>query len=222
MEATMAQQFVDDVLRQMWPKWEPTDWEVGFWLRVLARYDYAGSLKGLEGWFSETTKPGTKPVVGVFNRVAVADKDLAPPPEPVLLFGLAQLGKLDEEQKFYISSPPIPVKPEIERLAEKARDRAEEIYGGDWVIVRHWDQDDTPLEDDGLQGEEALKRAEDIILAGPDTPGKKFLLEHGRSKDIQEMVEKAEREVDKAVADPREKNRRESNPALFSEMENYF
>jgi hypothetical protein len=98
------------------------------------------------------------------------------PKEPRKEFGLQRL-EGGKTTWFFINSGRKRDPRQIEEDSEKARLRAEELYGGEWVII----QPPQPQPDDGLRGEPALREAERRILAGPDSPGRRFLQRLGRS-----------------------------------------
>lgn len=59
-------------------------------------------------------------------------------------------------------------------VAERARKRFEEIYGGEWITIRPGGamEDKWPH----LRGEAALRNAEALIIAGPDSAARRFLV----------------------------------------------
>jgi hypothetical protein len=55
------------------------------------------------------------------------------------------------------------------------RKRFEQIYGGQWITIV---ESPRPVADDGLRGAAAREKAYANILAGPDTPGRRWLQRH--------------------------------------------
>lgn len=71
----------------------------------------------------------------------------------------------------------------IQSVTERALERVEAIYGGSWIIQYHVGEDGKyhdpcpPAAIGSMRTrEQSRQEAEAIILAGPDTPGKRFLL----------------------------------------------
>ena len=48
MNAIDAQSFIDNVLKEMWPEWKPTDWVMKKWKETLEICDFAASKRSLE------------------------------------------------------------------------------------------------------------------------------------------------------------------------------
>jgi len=165
-------------LREMFPDWKPTDWQLKTWQETLEHCEFEGSRRGMKNWHAEATRVGKDPILGIFNKVKVVDKRTINAHDPILLFAIARLDKLERETKVFHPRPPIPADHVIEQMADWTRQRAENMYGGDWVVIRHWENKAIPP-DDGLRGDEARKKAEQIVLSGPDSPGKRFLLAGG-------------------------------------------
>jgi len=167
-----AQDFVDNIIKGLWPKWEPSDAQYRIWVKMLCKYDFLKSQEKLERWFGATEKPSREPVMGIIKKFLVPEGGREKK-DPTLLFALrpADGGR---ETKFFISGD-MPDVESIEREAERCRRQAENSYGRDYVIIRYWETPEASV-DDGLRGPEALEMAKAEILAGPDTPGKRFLM----------------------------------------------
>jgi|SRR3990167_3009738 len=175
MTKTEAQQFIDLVLKQFWDTWNPNDAQVGVWVSVLTRYDYEGSENALRRWYATTEKLGRVPTLGSLRKLFVVSpkdkQDKIASRDSHKEFGLARKDAMHKITWFFINTGRIREDKKIAEDAEKARKRAEQLYGGEWVII----QPPKPVSDDGKRGRVALGQAVSNILSGPDTPGQRFL-----------------------------------------------
>lgn len=173
MNALEANDFIDNVLKEMWPKWEPTDWQLKAWKIMLLRCDFEGSKRAIEYWYGDTDRPGREPILGTFKKIKVADINCAVEHrQPLLLFRIAPLDSKAAGQAFYSMEALAPY--EIEDRAEKMRKKFDKMYKGDFVVIRSWEKQDA-RQDDGLRGQDAKDKVEADILAGPDCSEKRFL-----------------------------------------------
>jgi len=172
MTESQADEFISKVIRSLWPNWSIPDGQYDLWVRLLCRYDYERSKQKLESWYQGTERPGREPVMGIIKKFLVPEGGREKR-DPTLLFALRPADG-GWETKFFISGD-MPDVESIEREAERCRRQAENSYGRDYVIIRYWETPE-PSVDDGLRGPEALEMAKAEILAGPDTPGKRFLM----------------------------------------------
>ncbi len=173
MNVIEAQDFFDNIVKEMWPHWEPTDWQRTKWMSTFAICDFYQSKRKLEQWYSDSERPGREPTLGIFNKIKVLDPNCdIHRPEPILWFELAPQHDLTARDGFYSMTDP--GKETIERMADWFRERANEIHGFDWVVIRTWEQKKPPMDDAILDAEGRIKIA-DEILAGPDCPGRRFL-----------------------------------------------
>lgn len=136
-----AQEFIDNFLKELFPKWNPTDLVMKLWYGKLLKCDSDGSKKGFLSWYDETTRPGREPVIGIFNMVKVGRKIKPGEFDPVLTFALAKLENLNRQSKFFSPHLPLPASHELENISERCRKRANVLYGGEHVVVRHWEKD---------------------------------------------------------------------------------
>lgn len=179
MNAIDTQDFIDNVLKEMWPGWKPTDWQLKAWKAVLLQCDFRKSKENLEWWYGHSEKPGQTPILGVFNKIKVIDPYYhAAHKEAKKLFTIAPLDKNSKGQSFYSIEDSLSPD-DIRRQAYAMCDKFGECYGGSWVVIRDWEKrDDDWLapEDDGLRGEEAKNKVEADILVGRDCPARRFVL----------------------------------------------
>ena len=180
MTYTETDQFLEKVLKQLWSDWTPTDAESGVWGKNLARYEYATAKLAAEQCFADQTKNWKRPVLNTFlTKIKVslqnhppAKKDTTPMTNVYVrcLENEEYPNRVGTEHGIYVlknqDDPDY-----VMRAAEITRQRCEGIYRGHWITVKK-----KPLEMGELRGAAAKKAAEELILAGPDTPGRRFLL----------------------------------------------
>ena len=141
MNAIDAQGFIDNVLKEMWPDWRPTDWQLKAWKNTLLRCHYAESKRAIEDWYVRADRPGRGPVLGIFNKIKVFDSGFRiASREPELLYQLTKLTEsaaLGRRHNFFGTVRPSDS--DIEAQAERDRVRSERLYGGQWVVIRCWE-----------------------------------------------------------------------------------
>jgi hypothetical protein len=127
MNTNEALQFVSKV-KEFYKGWDVTDTERTAWVKRLHFYDYEKALKALEDFvFNSATNPKEPPVGKIFKESA----------GPYLMFEIKQEGK-KTGQKYYQST--LPKEPHnIESYAEQTRVKHERLYGGNQIIIRHWE-----------------------------------------------------------------------------------
>ena len=140
-----AQGFIDNFLKEMFPKWEPTDWQLKQWYNTLKRCEYAGSKRRMESWYAETTRPGRGPILGIFNAVSVSEPRDESKDDPVPIFALARPDNFEQQMRFFWSRPPLPSPGICEAMSERYRERASALYCIDFVVVRFWDAEESDL-----------------------------------------------------------------------------
>jgi hypothetical protein len=70
----------------------------------------------------------------------------------------------------------------VRACAESMRQRFERLHGGHWITIR---TEPRATVDDGLRGPPTCRKARACILAGPDTPGKRWLQQRlARNPDV--------------------------------------
>lgn len=180
--------FIDDELKGLWPQWEPTEAELRVWMGMLARPTYAVARTAAQQCFCERTGNYRRPMPAPFvaklkllaphagNRTQPATdietntfvECLDPPAAKPHLAGV--------RRPVYVLPTSRQSDPDyIRACAESMRRRFERLYGGHWITIRT--EPAVPV-DDGFRGPAALDKARACILAGPDTPGKRWLQSH--------------------------------------------
>ena len=177
--------FINKEIKQIWPQWLWTDATTRIWYGVLTDFTYEEARLGIEKIFREDLIKWQRQLVPVFikttRRLRVGIKS-----EPALAYRLRCIEHDnkdgDEINFFWAGKGEVPPDETFEAESEIRRNEVQETYGGKWIVVRDWINIGKVEErlDDGLRGKAAKKEAERIILAGPDTPGRRFLLRQGR------------------------------------------
>ena len=167
-----AKEFFKKVIQGIWSNWKPTDLDTSLWLAILRQCKYEESESSLRRWYAKTERLSRKPTPGQIRNVLVFEnREEKGKREPRKEFGLQRKegGKITW---FFINTGRQREPHKIEEDAEKARVRAQDLYGGEWVII----QPPEPIPDDGKRGPMALAQAIHNTLSGPNTPGKRFLI----------------------------------------------
>lgn len=177
-------QFVRDI-QELWTGWQPTPGHLAALRRACHSWDYEiAKSKIMDVFIAEHIHPKTP----VFRRIQTAVVDAMAKqgkirqgkPVPVMAYRFVCIGddvapqRVDSTVSFWVGKES--AKPEledIERLLPGVAAGLAEVYGGQWV---RWQSGQGDWPDDGLRGLPARKRAEQNILAGPDCPGRRFLL----------------------------------------------
>jgi hypothetical protein len=165
MTTQEAENFVNTELKGLWPDWTPTDAEIRLWLRELEKADYFPTRANIQNWFIQQTYPGKRPIIGkvrhLFCRI-LTKQQREEQTEPVLLYTIVKESNIKQKQirdfktgeytsVEYTSMPgqnfclgnrsKLPADPEIiEQEAEQNRQRFNEIYGGNHIVIRHWEK----------------------------------------------------------------------------------
>jgi hypothetical protein len=144
MTTAEANQFVSDVLRALWSRWDPGDEEIRGWTDRLTKFDYGRAQKAVNDLFFTTVSRVAPPPDKVF---AVLYKHAFIKPrkgsnDPVHLYTIIKESKLGNVkfgmggERFYVgTSAEVPDKEEIVRRAERDREVANRMYGEPHVII---------------------------------------------------------------------------------------
>jgi len=196
--------FIDEELKGLWPQWRPTEAEIRIWMGALAGPDYATARTALDRCFCEHAGNYSKPKPAPFlaklrslgptstnaRRRAPADVQtcvfiecLEAPPWNVHL----------AHQRAGVYVCPIERQDDLDYVrvcAEPMRKRVEQLYGGHWITAvekpRPAKQSNEPFD-----REQNRHDAYAQILAGPDTPGRRWLEQHLAQGDRRDDTEPA-------------------------------
>lgn len=179
--------FIENVLKGLWPDWAPSEAETEVWLGAIGRFDYDVAKTATQQYFSDAggnykrPKPHgivTKANVIIQNRnvgrrttkdpilTNVFIECLEPPERNPKLKG--------KRKAVYAATDALQCDPDhLLRCAETMRTKFEQLYGGQWITVQT-----KPPEDSGLRGEQARQKAFADILSGPDTRTKRWLQQY--------------------------------------------
>jgi hypothetical protein len=197
-----TKELIEEVLQGLWPNWKPKEVEYQVWAKKLQRYDFEQSKNIITEWFGRTERPGARPIPGIIIsllRKTTGGKEDGCVPDTLIFVKCIEH---PERQNYEDWEIPIYVNvnqddPDyIMRAAESTRLTCIENYGGKWITVQK-----APFENDGLVGNAAKEQAEKNILAGPDTPGRRWLLER------KEILKKVPPEIDLKAEVQRQKEK---------------
>ncbi|MHC4076604.1 MAG: hypothetical protein ACYSRZ_09385 [Planctomycetota bacterium] len=187
--------FIDNVLCGLWYQWKPRDIEYQGWAAKLRAFEYLPSKNAIREFYLNSDKPGTRPtpktVIGLLSRTLTTKKNSGMPDTLVFVKCIEN----PERQRCEGWEIPIYViincdEPDyIMRSAESTRRICAENYGGKWITLKK-----TPFPTDGLVGSDAKEQAQKNIMVGPDTLGKRWLLEQKK-----ELLKKQKKELLKKV-----------------------
>lgn len=111
-----AEQFVNKVLRGLWPSWKPTDIFLDLWVSKLGNYDYFRAEQELKNWLCETDYITKTPPINKILKYLNAKK----------------AGIFIEQQDEYIKEPGV-------LYGREARDKAfADILNGSDNRTRRW------------------------------------------------------------------------------------
>lgn len=131
-----AKSFVETVLKGLWPEWSETDEEARMWIEILVPYDYEKARLAVKSWFLEQDKVYKRPPAGKIRKLLSQTLPISRPRrEPKLQFTLKPIlenGLFGKGTGFYANSAPNRAADEI--IAQKAAQRAEQLYGRKYAI----------------------------------------------------------------------------------------
>ena len=171
MVESEVREFVQEILVGLWPHWKPTNAEIGLWVRELEPYSWSDAKDKAELYHtqggSKHRRPNLSELLTItgsrhkeqFNVNTCIYVECCEHPDvrrAGLRYGVFTPSNYTHEQQM--------------TAAENLREQIIAREGGEWLTRRV-----APVGDDGLSGDAAKQRAEELILAGPDTPGKRFL-----------------------------------------------
>lgn len=144
MNETEAQNFIEQVLKGLWPDWEPTDAQYGLWVRRLLRFQFYKAKDALEKWFCETQRTYKIPPINNILKYLSAKKawdSSKAQPEAVKVFELYDQENPRRRISFWESSLEALKKRdphEIEQEAQRKRLGCNSMYSGNFVLIMDW------------------------------------------------------------------------------------
>jgi hypothetical protein len=187
----MTQNEVDmivDMMRNLWPDWEGTDDEARVWARVLSPFKYEPTKRAVQDCFADQGRNYRRPLPAPIRKKAWAygaggEIQHVGDSAPVRLYDLV---KGEKRVGFFAArGDRLPPEDAYMRGADEARKEFDRLYGGEWMVIRA-KQEKEERDGDVPTGKDAKDIAEARVLAGPDTPGKRWLQEIKRRKKDQQ------------------------------------
>jgi len=163
MTSQEAENFINTELKGLWPDWNPTDAEFKLWSQELMKVDYFPTKSSIDNWYIRQTRPFKRPSLGrlrpLFRKI-ISEQQRREQNEPVLLYTIVKESNIVErsfkdsrtgEDVEYTSMigqrcsighrDRLPADPQvIEVEAERERERFNNLYGGNHIIVRNWEK----------------------------------------------------------------------------------
>lgn len=188
MTAIEASDFIESVLKELWPDWNSTLRQVQNWSGMLLKYQYDDAKWAADSMWREG---GSKRRSPDFKSFVVHAAKFLPKQARKEFVDSRWTVECIEGEKKGMKQKVFPHKMHLQddegymdSLAQSVRTKCEQIYCGKWIVVKASKE----IPDDGLRGEEAKAKAVENILAGPDTPGKRFLLRRRAEKKAAEVA----------------------------------
>lgn len=184
MTSLEAGAIINDLMQQLWPKWECTDAQRAVWVNRLMLYPAGIAKIALQqAYESNTGRLSPTPSVVINKIKALYAGQRGEKGDIYSAFTNISGGhrwfvkclrgaRVNWKTPVLVDKKKLAANPDLMgQSAEYLRKRMAETYDGDWITL----QEKIPV-DDGLRGLPAKAEAERQILAGPDTPGRRFLL----------------------------------------------
>ena len=146
------QEFIKEVLQGLWPDWEPTDMEMVLWSEKLQKCDYSATKKAMCDWHIKQERLGRRPVIAKMKSLFMRkiDAQQERDNEPVLLYILVKEHLFEKglRKGLNFSANKRSAIPKdsniIEEQAERMREKANQMYGCNHIILRHWEKEFEP------------------------------------------------------------------------------
>jgi len=187
MDNAETREFIKCEVKPLWPRWTPSEPEIAVWLDALEPFDFSTAKRMVQDYFRDDGARHARPRVKELTKArsrsqgcrAVCDLHTDVYIECVEADEDSPGRSGQRKPIFATEHGKLTLDPDkVMVAAENARRKCEGLYGGRWITVRN-----RPPVDDGLRGEDAKRKACELILNGPDTPGRKWLLGKDKSKE---------------------------------------
>jgi len=143
MSPDQTDKFISEVLKGFWPRWEPKEEELRAWQKQLEPYDYEQSKVAINNVFFSLLVRGVDPPAGKITsilRQKARRTEIKNRNEPVTIYEIIREGR-KRGPKYLADLDKLPKDPQIiENEAEMIRQNFNGLYGGNHIIVRHWEQ----------------------------------------------------------------------------------
>jgi len=173
LDSSEIRLFLKEEVKPLWPKWSPSEPEIRIWCETFTDATWEDILDKTKAYYrdggSKRQKPNIKDLsVGHQKRTTEAwNDDTAIYCECVEYERNPRL----EGMRRGVFTPTSYDREKQMQAAEVERERLEARIGGKWIV-----RTIKPPVDDGLRGPPASKKARELILSGPDSIEKRFLL----------------------------------------------
>ena len=177
------QTFIDEELKQLWPQWEWTPATLRVWFGILNDFNFTEAQQAISKIYTNGLINYQKQLVPVFLKTAKRENKPKEGKDPFVLFYVVypeghKIGVYDDREGWTLEGAMRTGQEYIDRFnLTDCVVQVGEIFGDEKRL----------REPDGLRGNAAAKQAKDNILAGPDCPGKQWLL--ARKKKKTEIVD---------------------------------
>ena len=202
MDSSETKQFIQEVVKELWPKWAPSNAEIQIWQQSLNEHSWADAQAKVQAHYqaggSKRTKPHLSDIMSSDARQSRTCWEIQTdvycecsehPGKPTLVgVRIGIFCRIGTDPEFKM------------RAAERMRTELASRRGGRWIVTRGRKEG---IPDDGLRGRTAQKRAEEIIEQDDeDSPGQRFL-RRGRRKPTDVLAAQGVlKTVDEALAAP--------------------
>lgn len=145
MTTPEANQFITDVLKSLWDRWEPQDAQIRGWVIRLLKFDYGRAEKAVNDLFFSTPARLSPPA----DKIMCALKDNAFVRTPkgenpmVLLYRIIRQSDFDNNvlcpwsyDNYYArNAQSLPPWQEVQERAERSREKINQYYGQKHIII---------------------------------------------------------------------------------------
>ncbi len=172
--------FLKEIVFPLWPKWSCSTPERDMWHNELEDNEWDKAQAAVRAYYAAGGSKSARPVISkVFGNWAKKAVDPCETETDVYV------EQLDGKRRFGVFVLKSYSPDEKMQAAEQTRLKCARLYGGEWIVHK---KNKAPVPDDGLRGKAALAQAEKNILAGPDTPGRRFLQWLGRKIAMADLL----------------------------------
>jgi hypothetical protein len=142
MTGMEAETFVREILKGLWPRWNPNEEELRGWTNRLKAYDYEKSRSIVNNLFFLEKSRGIDPPAGKILK-ALRKQSKAKQCDPILLYTLVRQNIFNKGRKsgmrFYANDDNM-ASQVIEQEADKVREQCDAMYNCKHMILRHWEE----------------------------------------------------------------------------------
>ena len=139
MQRAKCQDFIDNEIKELYPKWQPTQKAGTLWCISLMPFEWDTVKRALN--ISYTKFSGNVPRLDKILelcRLFQPKKADCADSEPILAYTLERIdGKVNDRRKYFLPRGPLPGDmTSLMNEAEEMRKKHERTYGGQWITIR--------------------------------------------------------------------------------------